>query len=152
MHQGHSARRVLVAEGFGEHLHDVVYQPLLHLQAGGAVVHCACYLRESENAALRIGQVGEPVFAEEGAAVVLADRVEGAGVHDHVVVDDSVLPVGEGGYLRLLCGVVAAEYLPEHPEHTVGGVPESGPVGVFADVFEQFPYVLPCLFFRYHLV
>ena len=149
-HERHAAWRVLSAESFGEHLDHLLYQTFLHLQFRGAVVDDAANLRKAEDATVLVGDVGEPIFAEEGATMVFADGVKRSVVNHHVVVDNTVLSVGKGSDDGLLTWVVAAKHLLEHPQNPVGGGFQSLAVGVVADVFQQLADVLLCLFFCDH--
>ena len=120
----------LVIQSLGKHLHNVPRQPLLQLQAGGAIADHAGDFADAEDTPFRAGNVGEVIPAEERQDMMLAHRIVVAAVEHNI---RHALLIGECGDLRLLRRIVASEYLFPHPHNAVGSTDQALAVGVFAD-------------------
>ena len=146
----HTQRRILLPQSLGKHLHHILHQPLLHLQAGRTIIHHPSDLRQTEYPPLWIRQIGKPVLPEKRPAMMLAQRIERPAVHYHIIVHYAVLAVGKGRDARRLRRVVAAENLRKHPQNAVRSLLQPLPRRIFAYVFKQIYDVLSGLLFCNH--
>ena len=77
-HECHAEWGILCSKSLCEHFDNVLNKALLYLKAGRAVIYHASYLRKTQDASLRVWEIGEPVVTEEGSAMMFADRIEAA--------------------------------------------------------------------------
>ena len=149
-HEGHASWGIILAESFSEHFHHFLHQTFLNLQLGGTIIDDTADFGKTKDAAVLIGDVGKPIFTEESATMMLANGIKRPVVDDHVVINDSILSIREGGDDGLLGWVVAAEHLFEHPQHAVRSGFQSLSGGIVAYVFQKFLDIFLGLFFSNH--